>query len=467
MDEQEYDVEGIPEHTDPSTGEAAEPEAPGTAMEVATTPPPAVTPAAGNITMASLQVIEAQATMLAGSSIIPRDYQGNAANIIAAGITGAAFGWDVMTAMRHGHVIEGKYSLSAEAMVGLVRSAGHQITGETGADGAVATGKRRDTGDTLTVTFTMDDAARAQLTGKDNWRKYPQAMCWARTVSMLCRMLFSDVLLGVVYTPDELGAVTDESGAPLDVPSWEPTPTVSERGQRAQASETPADPGRLAELYEAMMALPDGLQSELKAAWANSPLAGYSAKAGHHQPIPRKHMGRARSMVNSYWAKARDIGVDKTEAIQAYRLLQEAAEAQASDGADPAPEVATPMDVQVDVPQDAAVPGDDTEDAVVVDETPPPAPDWHAAQVSLAQIVRDVRRDVPNAETIEAEIHDLHHARLNRLLTLAGEDSTYPPDSPIDLRRMAAQLMAYETGGLAQLWAELDPAAADDGATDA
>lgn len=441
------------------------PEQPGQELELATTPPPAVTPAAGHITMQSLQVIEAQATMLAGSDIIPSDYRNNPANIIAAGITGAAFGWDVMTAMRHGHVIEGKYALSAEAMVGLVRAAGHQITGEMSSSGATATGKRRDTGDTLTVTFTMDDAIRAQLERKDNWRKYPQSMCWARAVSALCRMLFSDVLLGVVYTPDELGAVTDQDGAPLDVPSWEPTPTSTRTasGGAGGGTDAPAAADRLAELYESMMALPDGLQDQLRAAWKDSPLAGFSARPGHQFPIPKKHMGRARSMVNSYWAKARDIGVDKTDAIAAYRLLQEAAEAQATDGATPDTPVDTGADIGADTSQPAAAPDDDVEDAVIVGDDDAPEPDWHAAQVDLAAVVQSVRGDVPNATAIEHDVQELHYSHVNRILAQTGEDQTYPPHSPIDLRRMAVVLLAYEAGSLTDLRQQLDAQEATDG----
>lgn len=163
-----------------------------------------------------LDVMVRQADMLAQSSIIPKDYRKQPANILVAAMTGRTFGWDVMTAMRNGHVIEGTWSIKPEAMLALVRRAGHSVTGETGPQGATVRGKRGDTGDEMTVTFTMEDAKRANLATKNTWRQYPQSMCWARAVSQLCRMLFADVTLGLSYTPEELGAEVDADGAVID-----------------------------------------------------------------------------------------------------------------------------------------------------------------------------------------------------------------------------------------------------------
>lgn len=177
---------------------------------------PPVTPA---VSGAELDVYMRQADLLAQSDIIPRDYRRKPANVLAAALTGRTFGWDPITAMRNGHVIEGTWSIKPEAMLALVRRAGHSVTGEIGPDGATVRGKRHDSGDEMAVTFTMEDARRAGLAGKQNWKNYPQSMCWARAVSQLCRMLFADVTLGLSYTPEELGAEVDADGAVIDTPS--------------------------------------------------------------------------------------------------------------------------------------------------------------------------------------------------------------------------------------------------------
>lgn len=163
-----------------------------------------------------------QAEYLAGSEIVPAAYRNKPADIVVAAMYGRDFGWSATMAMTHIHVVEGKPSLSAQSMVALVRGAGHSISGDSTSTGAKLTGTRKDTGDTLTVEFTVWDAARAGMCtvnadgvtharsqyGKPKpWEMYPQAMCWARAVSQLCRMLFADVLMGLSYTPEELEGI--------------------------------------------------------------------------------------------------------------------------------------------------------------------------------------------------------------------------------------------------------------------
>jgi hypothetical protein len=144
--------------------------------------------------------------MLAMSSLVPGAYRGKPENVLLATLAGQPFGWDPTMAMRSFHVIEGQPSLKPEIQLALVRRAGHSVTGETSPTGATITGKRRDTGDTMTVTYTIEDARRANLLGKSVWKSFPASMCWARALSQLCRMLFPDVVLGCGYTPEELGA---------------------------------------------------------------------------------------------------------------------------------------------------------------------------------------------------------------------------------------------------------------------
>lgn len=205
-----------------------------TAVEVfeTTTHQPPARPVAGPVTLAELELMERQAEILARSSIIPKDYRGKPENIVVAAITGRAFSWDVMQAMRNGHVIEGVWGMRPEAMLALIRAAGHSVTGESRPDSATVMGKRCDTGDELAVTFTIHDAIRARLCrlGNDGmpyarsdsgkvmpWEQYPQAMCWWRAIAQLARFLFSDVTLGISYTPEELGAVVNEAGEVIDV----------------------------------------------------------------------------------------------------------------------------------------------------------------------------------------------------------------------------------------------------------
>jgi len=159
-----------------------------------------------------------QADMFAQSNIIPSAYRRKPADIVAAAMAGGAYGWDAMTSLRQFHVIEGSASMKPEAMLGLVRMAGHSVTVTNESKQAVAKGKRFDTGDEHTATFTMDDAQAAGLAGKKNWKQYPDAMLTWRAVAALCRVLFPDVVLGAGYVPEEFGVDVNEAGEPVGEP---------------------------------------------------------------------------------------------------------------------------------------------------------------------------------------------------------------------------------------------------------
>lgn len=165
--------------------------------------------------------ISRQAEALAQSDIIPQAYRRKPANVLVAAITGRHFGWDVLTAMRNGHVIENQWAMKPEAMLGLVRQAGHSVTSEMTPDGATVIGKRADNGDEMTVTFTIEDAKRANLANRGTWKSYPQMMCYWRAVGMLCRLLFSDLTAGVHSTEELSGAFDD---AEVEAGPREPLP---------------------------------------------------------------------------------------------------------------------------------------------------------------------------------------------------------------------------------------------------
>jgi hypothetical protein len=172
------------------------------------------------------------ADTLARSRVIPQAYRGRTEDVVAAGLAGQAFGWDVMTSLRNYHVIEGTATLRPEAMLGLVRRAGHSVSIElTGGDvsrTAVVTGRRADNGDTHEARFSWSDANLAGLSGKKNWKQYPDSMLTWRAVSSLCRVLFPDVVLGAGYVPEEIGATVDHTGNVVEPdPFAEPDRTIT------------------------------------------------------------------------------------------------------------------------------------------------------------------------------------------------------------------------------------------------
>jgi len=181
------------------------------------------------------QTLLKQADVLSQAVSVPSAYRRKPADIVACAMAGEAFGWNPMTSLRQFHIIEGTASMRPEAMLGLVRRAGHSVTCEMkdDADGvrcAVVRGKRSDSGDDHEVIFSQHDAKQAGLTGKKNWSQYPDAMLQWRAVSAMCRFLFPDVVLGAGYVPEELGAEVTPLGDPV-----EPDPFADERLSIAEA----------------------------------------------------------------------------------------------------------------------------------------------------------------------------------------------------------------------------------------
>lgn len=170
---------------------------------------------------------------------------GNVGKTFLLAETGDMLGIHPMAAMTGVHIIEGKPSISANLMGGLVRKAGHKlrvtVTGSAADKSLKATAQliRHDDPDfTFEVTWTVEDAERAGLwPGKpaSNWAKYPKAMMKARVIAEIVREAAPDVLMGGnVYTPEELGQAVTEDGEPIDLQEVRPQSQAAPQ-QRQQA----------------------------------------------------------------------------------------------------------------------------------------------------------------------------------------------------------------------------------------
>src|SRR5262249_44858070 len=160
------------------------------------------------------------ARFLAKSGLLPQAFREHPENVLYAYEMGELLGLHPMAAITGIHVIEGKPSISAGLISALVRRAGHRIRVESAGDGDEMRARCQivradDPGFTYSATWTMARAKQADLLGKANWRKFPQAMLKARAVSECARDACQEVLIGIKYTPDELGA-EDDGGEVLD-----------------------------------------------------------------------------------------------------------------------------------------------------------------------------------------------------------------------------------------------------------
>ncbi len=160
-------------------------------------------------------------------------------------LAGREMGIAPLAAISGIHVIEGKPTAGANLIAANVKRSGrydYRVVERTDKrcelawfDGGQQVG---------TSAFSMDDATRADLAGKANWRKFPRAMLFARALTEGVRVYCPDAAGGVVYTVEELRpdlAVT-ESGEPVVAPETAPAPAPAPAAVPAAAPATAAVP---------------------------------------------------------------------------------------------------------------------------------------------------------------------------------------------------------------------------------
>ena len=165
----------------------------------------------------------------------------NPAAVLAVVLKGRELGMPMMQSLTEIHLIKGKVSLSAAAMVGLCLSSGaaeyFTCTETSAASATYETQRRGDPTGPKRLTFTMDEARAAGLASNDNYRKSPADMLRARAASKLARMVYPDVLAGC-YTPDEM----DDFDRPA--PAAERPPVQTQARVVETAPRLPAKPAK-------------------------------------------------------------------------------------------------------------------------------------------------------------------------------------------------------------------------------
>lgn len=99
--------------------------------------------------------------------------------------------------------IQGKIEISARLMNAMIRRAGHTMQIDSNAERCIIKGKRCDTGEEHTETFTWSMAEKAGLAGGNVWKKYPEDMLYNRCMSRFARRFCPDVI-GTAYVEGEI-----------------------------------------------------------------------------------------------------------------------------------------------------------------------------------------------------------------------------------------------------------------------
>lgn len=107
------------------------------------------------------------------------------------------------TAAQEYHVIQGKPALKADAMMARFQAAGGKVEWKAYTDKVVTGLFSHPSGGSVEISWTIEMATAAKLTGKDTWKQYPRQMLRARVISEGIRTVYPGVAVGV-YTPEEV-----------------------------------------------------------------------------------------------------------------------------------------------------------------------------------------------------------------------------------------------------------------------
>lgn len=185
------------------------------------------------------------AQKVATTDFVPKALRGKPEAVLACILAGHEAGISPMQALSKIHVVEGRPAMAAELMRALVMRAGHEIWIEESTQSRVIVcGQRAGSERVSRVVWTIDDARRAGLAGKNNWKSYPRAMLTARATSELCRMIFPDVLAGISHTIEEIADgvdVDDVFGIPEVAEPTAPAPSTTSVTATHRATSAPAE----------------------------------------------------------------------------------------------------------------------------------------------------------------------------------------------------------------------------------
>lgn len=137
---------------------------------------------------------------------------------IALMLVAQAEGMHPAIAATHYHVINGRPTLKADAMLSRFQAAGGTVNWKVYTDSEVTGTFSHPQGGRVDITWTVAQAQTAGLTKNPTWRQYPRQMLRSRCISEGIRTVYPGVTVGV-YTPEE---VSDFAPPPRTVVDVEP-----------------------------------------------------------------------------------------------------------------------------------------------------------------------------------------------------------------------------------------------------
>lgn len=143
-------------------------------------------------------------------------------------IAGQELGVSPFAAMRGIRIVRGETVIASHLLAALIKRSGKYDYRVREINDQTCSIEFYEQGSSVGVsTFTMDDAKRAKLDTKDNYKNYPSAMLYNRAMGNGARMYAPDIFLGGIYVEDELDTPIVEQTPALPVAQelvYEPEP---------------------------------------------------------------------------------------------------------------------------------------------------------------------------------------------------------------------------------------------------
>lgn len=193
------------------------------------TPAASDVPASAAMELLEVELRRAQAIARAKEAL-PRSYRENPGAVLLADQWARARGIDTLTAIQSVAFVDGKPLVDATMQRALAERAGYEIRVLSPTDTEATVVVLKAGVELGRETFTLDDAKRRGLAGKQNWQRTPRNMLVARATSNALRFYAPSVLLGLVLEDDVmdptevLAPVTIDGPGEPDPPATDPRP---------------------------------------------------------------------------------------------------------------------------------------------------------------------------------------------------------------------------------------------------
>ena len=170
------------------------------------------------------EVFRLAESLATSKGFVPSQYIGQPNAIAACILTGAELGMGPMESLREIHVVQGRPTLSAGAMLARAIRAGVRVEWVCSTS-TVATLRLSRDGSSYEQRWDIDMAKRAGLLGKTGpWQTYPDAMLRSRCISAAVRAFCPDSIGGGgLYAPEEAESIPQR----VEVVSTSPAPAAA------------------------------------------------------------------------------------------------------------------------------------------------------------------------------------------------------------------------------------------------